>query len=86
MGYRIIYLPEPKKKRVWPWMLSILVLCFVCAWLIPQGRQAIETVLIPGEPEVTRQAFANLVDTLRSGENFTSAFAQFCEELASGIG
>ena len=60
MGYRIIYLPERKKKRVWPWAALLLGVGLLCVSLFPQGRQAIETALLPGEPERTRQALVNL--------------------------
>ena len=86
MGYRIIYLPEPKKKTVWPWILSLLVVVIACVCMIPQGRQAIETVLVPGEPGVTRQAFSELMESLRSGGSIRDAFVQFCKEAAAGMG
>lgn len=86
MGYRIIYLPEPKKKRILPWVTFLLVAALVCVSLFPQGRQAIETALVPGEPEQTWQALRNLYQTLRSGGELSGAFAAFCREVASGLG
>lgn len=86
MGYRIIYLPEQKKRRVWPWVLLLLGMGVIAVSLFPEGRQAIETALVPGEPERTRQALARLVETLRSGGEIPAALVQFCREVASGLG
>ena len=78
--------PEPKKKTVWPWILSLLVVVIACVCMIPQGRQAIETVLVTGEPGVTRQAFSELVESLRSGGSIRDAVVQFFKEAAAGMG
>lgn len=86
MGYRIIYLPERKKKRVWPWAALLLGVGLLCVSLFPQGRQAIETALLPGEPERTRQALANLAQALRGGGEIPDAFVRFCREVAAGLG
>lgn len=86
MSYRIIYLPERKKRRVWPWVLSLAIVCVVCVSLFPQGRQAIETALIPGEPEVTYRAFGELLAALREGTALPQALQAFCRSLAAGLG
>lgn len=86
MGYRIIYLPERKKKRIWPWAVFLLGAAFLCISFFPEGRQAIETVLLPGEPACTRQALSNLIQTVRSGGEIPAAIVRFCREVAAGLG
>lgn len=86
MGYRIIYLPERKRRRVWPWVFGLLCFGIACLCLLPQGKAAIETAFVPGELETTRQAFYRFTQSLGEGAHFPEALVQFCREVAAGIG
>lgn len=61
------------------------LLGFVLAWNFwPEGREVLQRLLIPGEPEVTLAATEELVAQLRSGTDTQEAVAAFCREILGG--
>ena len=84
MGYRIIY--DGKRKRVLGVCLAFALGMLLGACLVPDGRRAIQTALIPGDPEVTLRAGELLRSALHRGEGLVSSALEFCREAASGLG
>ena len=90
MGYRIEYDGRAGKyevKREGKWGIPILlctaiVLAFLC--FLPQGRGELCGFLIPGEDEITLQAFENMTCDLRSGASLGEAVEAFCRFLIHG--
>lgn len=89
MGYRIIYSPEdnakyptnnPKKGNI-----KLIPMVFLLVVLLLVGSLGIRSKLmdwlIPGDPHVTKAAFAMLVDELRDGAPFADAVTTFCNEI-----
>ena len=85
MAYQIHYqdtmvikkVPVVRKPAI-KWLLAI------CAILIGVGLLQLKTVqdfLIPGEPEVTKAAFAAFTKDLEEGEPFGDAAAAFCRQV-----
>lgn len=93
MGYKIIYNPEEKKKYPMKersriklrWCIPVmLVLSFVLALGKPQFRAKLEEWLIPGDSEVTKAAFSEMLGQLRVGENAVDAVTTFCRTIIGG--
>lgn len=90
MGYAILYEPELNKKLKIPNQnqKKILRICALaaCALLVILCLQApvrtvIRDFLIPGDPDVTQSAFAQMVTDIRAGEPFSDAVTVFCQEI-----
>ena len=86
MAYRIIYC---NKNRVRKYRLmtrkEALTFCglvFIAAIIVLNiyGKDILHA-LIPGDPEITGQAFSQLADNLKSGEPLQQAVATFCKEI-----
>lgn len=61
--------------------------CVLVKMLWPEGTQALQKVLLPGELSVTEHAFSQLVAQLRSGEPMGEAVETFCRFIiANGTG
>ena len=81
MGYRIDYAGERKTEPIqrnrhftlyWFGVFLLLVCGF---W--PEGRAVLRSILLPGDPENTIHAAAQLLDQLRSGETMGDAVTVF---------
>lgn len=90
MGYRIEYDSGSRKwqaerfrwGRMWAMAAVCLLLFLVLTNLFwPQGAGMLRRLLIPGDPEVTAQAFAQMVDGLRAGEDASECVTAFCREI-----
>lgn len=90
MGYRIEYDGRAGKYEVKPQgkegikilLSTVLVLALLC--FLPQGSGKLRSFLIPGEDEVTLQAFQNMTCDLRSGASLGEAVEAFCRFLIHG--
>ena len=84
MGYQIQY--EPGKNRKYPTkspknsnatravvITMILVVCL--------GVGLRTGWLIPGDPQVTKAAFSDMVDMLRGGHSVQDSLSAFCTEV-----
>lgn len=90
MGYRIQYEPnldykyrmagKVNLKKLWIAgtfaALSILLIA-----VLPSVRSFIWDFLIPGDPQVTTEAFSTLVSDICNGENFSDAVTVFCRQI-----
>lgn len=87
MGYCIEYNPDKKKiypiqakrksKRVYLLMVAIvlfLVLTFAY-------KKKIAHFLIPGDSDVTADAFSHMVSDVKAGDPISDAFTAFCLEI-----
>ena len=45
------------------------------------GRVGLLDFLIPGDNEVTKKAFSNMIQNVREGENVKRAVVVFCDEI-----
>lgn len=90
MGYKIQY--TPCNDRRYPpvarsrrgkggglWVLLVLVLAFVC--LCYNG---VPEFLIPGDPQVTRAAAAEMVALIQEGSAVQDAVVIFCKQVLDG--
>lgn len=92
MGYRIqygqtvvkesIYETTPKKKSAIPikWIAAGCILLV----LTLLGRSGRLDFLIPGDKEITKQAFSSMIDEVREGEDIKTAITAFCVEILNG--
>jgi len=92
MAYKIQYSPEDRKR--YPGVKGkvnfrfgqlFLVLCLLAAvlWVRQYG---VPDFLIPGDPEVTREAASLMMDSLQSGNSLNEAVTVFCKEVLHGAG
>ena len=89
MSYNITYNPELKtrypvvrKKRGKPLNTAlILLVCFVALYVLT--RSGIMHYFIPGDPEVTTEAFSTMVKRVGEGETVSNAVIGFCKEIIS---
>lgn len=61
----------------WKILVGILILLLIYVW----KTNNLQEYLIPGDNEITKQAFAELDQALRGGEPFQEAFYDFCREI-----
>ena len=89
MGYRIRYGQTAVKEVIAQTQLQkekklslkwIAVVCVMIAITI-LGKTGCLDFLIPGDKEVTRQAFSSMVENVREGENVKTAITAFCMEI-----
>ena len=90
MGYRICYIPEDsgrypkvKKRRHIRWdKVCIWVLLLVAAfWMKVNG---VPDFLIPGDPEITKQAVDIMLTEMKQGESIEDVVLVFCESILNG--
>ena len=85
MAYQIRYSdmsftkkPIKSKRPLFKW-ITILAAIMVMVYMLQ--LEAIQNFLIPGDPEITKSAFASFTKELREGERFADAVAVFCMEV-----
>ena len=92
MSYKILYTPEashryPQRKKSkpinWGNLLLLTMLVFTAAWFRLNG---IPDFLIPGDPEVTKTAAAEMMAQTRIGESVSESVTVFCKEILNGAG
>ena len=89
MGYHITYNPDlnkkyPFNKKSRDKLLTIaaaLLLCFIAVYVLAQSD--IMYYLIPGDPEITAEAFSVMIKRVSQGETVGNAVVSFCKEIIS---
>lgn len=93
MSYRIEYDGRIDKYEVVPEYRSRLpyfLAAFFCLFLLltvvfwQEGWEQLKSILIPGEDEITVQAFLNMTDDLRSGAGMRDSIYTFCRSVIHG--
>lgn len=92
MGYRITYQPMKKIRNLEKRRSRRLALTglFLVLFLIfthvfwQEGRQFLQSLLIPGDAAVTVSAMEDFTHALSSGIPFSEAFAAFCHSILEG--
>ena len=87
MSYHITYNPDLRKKystskknKTKPLKIALLLLVgFVAVYIFTQSGFA--RYLIPGDPEITTEAFSEMVKHVRQGESVGNAIVVFCREI-----
>lgn len=89
MGYHITYNPDLNKK--YPFntksrgklltITGVLLLCFVAIYVLAQSD--VMHYFIPGDPEITAEAFSLMVERVSQGETVGNAVVGFCREIIS---
>lgn len=90
MSYSVHYGPEDRDK--YPQTIrmkssqrmKIVVAVAVTGALLWVKFLGVPDVLIPGEPEVTKAAVVEMIQTLREGEALKSAVTAFCKNILNG--
>lgn len=92
MGYQIHYEPGNKMQRkatsknkisvLFSVFLSLFIIITFLFW--PQGRTALQSILIPGDPEVTMCATDMLISSLKNGTEPGEALETFCLSILDG--
>ena len=90
MSYRIEYDFSNKqfRKQQLRWGRILPVAACLCILLVafsvkfwPEGREVLESVLIPGDEAVTKEAFHIMLLDLRNGTALGEALNVFCREI-----
>ena len=92
MGYRIEYSTELNKK--YPtnttgqgrFPFRLIITCAVCATasaLCYFYRHQLLTILLPGDPEITRAALSEFISDVKAGEGIGASITAFCEYIFS---
>lgn len=91
MSYHITYNPDLDQK--YPFVRKsrcklltiaiVLLVCFVAVYVLAQSD--IMYYLIPGDPQITVEAFFAMVERVGQGETVGNAVVGFCKEIISGI-
>lgn len=92
MSYRIQYGPqkgEPVKGRLSGGIVKSIAFTAFAAVIIyilssPQATAAVRDFLFPGDPAVTKAAFAKFIDSIRGGSSVGQAITAFCREIIEG--
>lgn len=86
MGYRVAYETVPKVRRMEQrrsgraalTALFFAVFLFLTAVFWPKGREALQELLLPGDPAVTVEALETLAEELQTGVQLGNALENFC--------
>ena len=88
MPYRIDYSPSPDTCRNKGGISGILLTCaFFSVFLAlvslfwPEGREVLQILLIPGDPEVTIEAVQTFASELDCGIDMFSAASEFIHKI-----
>ena len=89
MGYRIHYghmlikeeIRQREEKRKTRLPAKLIVACSIVLVITILGKTGCLDFLIPGDKEVTKQAFSAMVENVRDGEDVKSAITAFCVEI-----
>ncbi len=87
MSYHITYNPDlskryptEKKDRNKPLKSAMLLLAiFVAVYVFTQS--GVLRYLIPGDPEITAEAFSTMVKRVGDGETVGNAVVDFCKQI-----
>ena len=88
MSYRIDYGSEADLHKKAGWMSGILltgvlfsVFLILVSLLWPEGREVLQLMLIPGDPDVTVKAAQTFAAELDCGTNLISAASDFVRNV-----
>lgn len=88
MSYQVVYPggqeKQPKKKpTAFVLMLCGCILAFVLltARFWPEGAQAMQKLLLPGDAAVTAAALEDFAGELQAGEQLSGALENFCRSI-----
>ena len=93
MGYRIEYDGEvviwkPERingLRIFSLAMIFLLLLGIYSYHFwPDGWEALETWIYPGNTRVTKEAFQNMAENLQAGVGISDAVTVFCREILDG--
>ncbi|MCD7755117.1 MAG: hypothetical protein LUJ09_02080 [Firmicutes bacterium] len=89
MAYRIDYTSGGRRMPIAPAAGHILAGFFLglgtfCAVFALTHREALLSVLIPGDPAATAAAGKAMLDQLRQGQSVAGAVTAFCQSILSG--
>ncbi len=87
MSYNVTYNPELNRKypterrsKNKPLYIALILLgCFVAVYVLSQC--GITHYLIPGDPEITTEAFSEMVARVSEGETVRNAVTEFCRKI-----
>ena len=92
MPYRIDYSPSPDTCRKKGWISGILLTCaFFTVFLAvvslfwPEGREVLQILLIPGDPEVTIEAAQTFASELDCGIDMFHAASDFFHKVTGYV-
>ena len=88
MAYTIQYGLPARTEAVWAagnrkrkrWIFTVLCIIGVLSGIL-FGPEDLQNYLIPGDPNVTRLAFAQLTEDIRQGDKIGEALTAFCREI-----
>ena len=92
MGYKIHYASPSvsgKEQNSTALRLRIftavfmLIGCLTARLVSPEGCELLRSVLVPGEPTVTEQAFLQMMDNLHCGEPIGESVSAFCRTIVA---
>lgn len=63
--------------------LKSAIICSLILTALICGKLGYLDFLIPGDKEVTKEAFSDMLDSLQGGEDLKEAVSTFCEEIFS---
>ena len=88
MGYYLQY--EPNLKKRYPTKADkrrhiVRMLAFFAALAVTGVlfRNHIADFLIPGDPDITVPAFAQMVEEIGAGKSVSDSFLEFCRQILS---
>lgn len=90
LGYTIQYGSSGKAESAWnsgrrkykKRITAVVLLAVLCAGLLLSGgAEKLKNLIIPGDPEVTKAAFAQFTEDIRQGERVGDAITAFCREI-----
>lgn len=91
MSYQIIYdskdmhiANKRKKRRHTGLMVCILSILMLGILRISGWGETLWQYMIPGDPEITAEAFQNLSDSLQNGHSLSDAVFVFCNTVIQG--
>lgn len=58
-----------------------IIICIIVLSLVFAGKFGYLDFLIPGDKDVTRQAFSTMVEDVKEGGSVRSAVTAFCQEI-----
>ena len=88
MAYRIDYgssgepekIFDTRKKRKLIWPVACICTILLLGLLYPR-KEFLEQLLIPGDPQITKEAAKGLIADLRAGEGIGDSLQAFCMEI-----
>lgn len=90
MGYRIEYGTgtsdgvfrkiESSKKRMWIAIMAVTIIFILCY----SQRSKLLDFILPGDPDVTKEAIGVFINDLKEGERASDAFSAFCKVIIDG--